>query len=151
MSRNNTMLTTAVQEYTLAAFETYQSLATQKHDVKKLPLTRMPNWTEAYCISMLSVVYLKIPTRKTGTTNRAFRFENAPRSRFKERSDISWTEFPPSSSFGTCWSLIDRRKFGMRRSNSKHSTIAPIAKPQGIQGEISIVTEAIHDPASSAT
>jgi hypothetical protein len=138
----------------------------------------MPNWTDAYCIKILSVVYLKIPTRKTGNINRMFVLDSALRMP-SAKGDFAKVHGPlgPSSFIGFGESTLRIRRSGMNRSSIKHSTSEPKAKPHGIykmgqrtldmgsitesplsienktltQGEMSIVTEAMNDPRSSAT
>jgi hypothetical protein len=45
----------------------------------------------------------------------------------------------------------DLRGSGITARSPKHVITDPMAKPQGIQGEISVVTEAVKDATSSAT
>jgi len=110
---------------------------------------------------MLSIAYLKIPTRKTGITSSVFRLERAeltPLTNWDfEGAFISVFKELISSPVGVSGGIAEYglsenlRGSGMTARIPKHVITDPMAKPQGIQGEISMVTEAIKDATSSAT
>jgi hypothetical protein len=100
-----------------------------------------------------------MPTRKTGITSKVFRFERAEitpstewdfRRVFEFRVEVSASSAVGSGGMSRKESGRDVRGSGMTASNTKHRITDPIARPHGIQGEISVVTDAMKDATSSA-
>jgi hypothetical protein len=117
-----------------------------------------PNRTDAYCIKKLRVVYLKIPTRKTGNVRRTFR-EDRAESRpstltclvvFAGSISTSLVLTSDIASRAFTASLTDIRGGGMIIRSAKQEITADIASPHGIHGEMSSVSEAVADAMSSA-
>lgn len=108
--------------------------------------------TWAYCMRMLRVVYLRIPTRKTGIVNRTFLFDATLRIRFnvEKTMDSSGRGSNPSPSIPDSESGFGDFPFGITESTAKHERTETNDKVQGIQGEISVVTVAINDATISA-
>jgi hypothetical protein len=113
------------------------------------------NRIEAYCIRTFRVVYLNMPTRKTGIVNRTLVFESAPMRLSTERLLFEVPELLAVSSSGISngrVKLVIESNFGrgMSQSKSRHKRTEPMAMPHGIQGDISMVTDARKEASSSA-
>lgn len=115
------------------------------------------NWnrTEAYCIRIFKVVYLKMPTRKTGIVSRILLLENklnrvSTKRPFFEDSELRVVslEFPNN---GAEFIQIFDFGCGIIQSKSRQEITDAMAVPDAIQGDVSIVTDAKTEARSSAT
>jgi hypothetical protein len=139
MKRNKNILTTAVSVKNIAPVEILR-----------------PNRTEAYCIRTLRVVYLKMPTRNAGIVNKTFLFESAfriieviPRGIFIDHRPWGVDSSPETFKMGVFCSVF-LTGWGMSQSRNRHSMTDPMAIVAGIQGEMSVVTDARKEAISSA-